>query len=498
MYTGQHLIAWGLTPSAHFKSLLTQANKLAAEGRDEAEIKKLVLGNVPAAPTVLKRRIKGDYAVALDADTPEEQANLAAVRLHMDELMRTPMIEHGIVMPDACPASTALGTIPVGGAVASRAIHPAFHSGDICCSMHVSLYPAGTDTSTFMDALQASTRFGPGSRRPEHWVPDPITDELTETRNPFLIGLEHRAKAQLADQGDGNHFSYVGRLSVAPLLTTRLAGAGREDLASALAGHSDVIALVSHHGSRDLGAQVYKRGLEAAVAHTRKLSPDTPPHQAWLDPDSDQGAAYWEAMGYVARWTKRNHELVHARTAARLGIEQLAAFGNEHNFVWKRDDGLYHHGKGATPAWRDASGHPLLGVISLNMAEPILLVLGRDNKALGSFAPHGAGRNKSRTQLLREMGLKGLEPATFLARSTQSWPSRPKDWTCDSSLTARTCRRRRWPTNPQQRCAIRSSSSESADIIGEIRPLGCLMAGDYDKPWMVKKAKRADLQADAT
>ena len=37
-----------------------------------------------------------------------------------------------------------------------------------------------------------------------------------------------------------------------------------------------------------------------------------------------------------------------------------------------------------------------------------------------------------------------------------------------------------------------------AEVIGEITPLGCLMAGDYDKPWQVKKAKRKDAQADAT
>jgi hypothetical protein len=35
-------------------------------------------------------------------------------------------------------------------------------------------------------------------------------------------------------------------------------------------------------------------------------------------------------------------------------------------------------------------------------------------------------------------------------------------------------------------------------VVAEITPLGCLMAGDYDKPWLVKKAKRADSQADAT
>jgi RNA-splicing ligase RtcB len=411
--------------------------------------------------------------------------------------MRTPTIEHGVVMPDACPAGNALGTIPVGGAVASRAIHPAFHSADICCSMHVSLFAPGTATATFMEAVQASTRFGPGSRRREHWVPDAITDELASTRNPFLKDLEQRAKSQLADQGDGNHFTYLGYLKVTPRLKRKLIKSGRQELAEALQGHDEVLALVSHHGSRDLGAQVYKRGLDAAVEHTRKVSPDTPPHQVWLDPDSKEGEAYWEALGYVARWTKRNHEMVHERTAARLGIRPLAAFGNEHNFVWKRTDGLFHHGKGATPAWRDEADHPLLGVIPLNMAEPVLLVLGKDNAALGSFAPHGAGRNKSRTQLLRELGLAGLPTAEFLARSRKLLAEQTEGldirFFFDRPDVSET------PVAYKSAAAVRRQIErfDLAEVIGEIRPLGCLMAGDYDKPWMTKKNRRSDDQADA-
>jgi hypothetical protein len=38
-------------------------------------------------------------------------------------------------MPDACPTGPE-GQIPVGGVVvAKNAIHPGFHSADICCSV---------------------------------------------------------------------------------------------------------------------------------------------------------------------------------------------------------------------------------------------------------------------------------------------------------------------------------------------------------------------------
>lgn len=39
----------------------------------------------------------------------------------MAKLMKPPALEAGVVMPDACPAGKEPGTIPVGGAVVSRA-----------------------------------------------------------------------------------------------------------------------------------------------------------------------------------------------------------------------------------------------------------------------------------------------------------------------------------------------------------------------------------------
>ena len=110
--------------------------------------------------------------------------------------------------------------------------------------MHVSLYEAGLSADVFMDALQASTRFGPGGRGSEAQVPDPITDEIEGTRNPFLEGLAGRARAQLADQGDGNHFAYLGTLAVTPALVARLAEVGQQSLAETLQGRQRVVALV--------------------------------------------------------------------------------------------------------------------------------------------------------------------------------------------------------------------------------------------------------------
>jgi hypothetical protein len=481
---GKLLRAWGIEPGPRFKDVLARARQMETDGAALDAIRATVVDLFPK-PAIIARRTRGTYTEAIAAETSEDLANLEAVRVHMEDLMRCPMLEHGAIMPDACPAGNARGTIPVGGAVVSRAIHPAFHSADICCSMHATFFDEGVETSVFMDALQATTRFGPGGRPSGEQVPDPITDEIEKTRNPFLTGLVGRAKAQLCDQGDGNHFAYLGHMDVTPGLITALSNNGQADLASAIGSRQRVNVLVTHHGSRDLGAQVYKRGIAAAIQHTKAVSPETPPHQAWIDPDSDVGAAYWDALSYVARWTKRNHELVHERTLSRLGIDALAALGNEHNFVWKRGTSFYH-GKGATPAWRDERGHPLLGLIPLNMAEPVLLTLGKSREEFASFSPHGAGRNKSRSALLREHGLAGLDPEAFLERSREMMKRQTE------GLDVRFYFDR--PDASESPVAYKSATQvreqiqrfELADVIGTIHPKGSIMAGDYDKPWQRK------------
>ncbi len=53
------------------------------------------------------------YNLNITTENEGEAANVAAVKATFDELMRTPTLEQGAVMPDACPAGP-MGTIPVG------------------------------------------------------------------------------------------------------------------------------------------------------------------------------------------------------------------------------------------------------------------------------------------------------------------------------------------------------------------------------------------------
>jgi RNA-splicing ligase RtcB len=283
----------------------------------------------------------------------------------------------------------------------------------------------------------------------------------------------------------------LGQVDLGPEGLARLEAEGKGDLAARMRASSisgdrfSGLALVTHHGSRGLGAKVYTRGQNAATKHTQRVAQGIPSAAHWLDVREPDGASYWEALQYVSRWTLANHQSIHRRFLERSGANFVCGFGNEHNFVWKHGD-VFLHGKGATPAWRGPDGHAPLGLIPLNMAEPILLVLGSDHSDFLSFAPHGAGRNLSRTATLRPFrkedgSLDERRVQTEIARRTAGldirwWYGRP-----DLSET---------PIGYKSAAQVKAQIAQFglADVLTEVRPLGCIMAGDMGTPpWLRKQ-----------
>ncbi|MFD2255728.1 RtcB family protein [Luteolibacter algae] len=485
LLNSEDLIAAGYEPGRIFKTLFEHIAEYEARGikdpryalkllkRDCGEpVKKLKMKAVPAA-----------FTEAISSANDGETQNIANVRRQMNQLLRSPVIKSGVILPDACPSGAGEAVIPVGAAVvAENAIIPSAHSADICCSMYATFYESGTDVSAELDALRSVTRFGPEGRTYEDAVPDPVLDEDV-WENPFLKGLKNRARMQIADQGDGNHFAYIGEMVINAELIALLRLTGYANLAESFSlrdpcAPREVRVLVTHHGSRSLGAHVYKRGQIAAEKQTARVAEGIPKAAAWLDAKSATGREYWEALQYVSRWTLANHRAIHRRFLDKISAEAVTQFGNEHNFVWQRGD-LFYHGKGATPAWRDDMGRPKLGLIPLNMAEPILLVLGADNEKYLSFAPHGAGRNISRTALLRKYP-EAADRERVLAESTSGIDVRWYSGVADLSET---------PVAYKNADDVRRQITEYglAEVIAEIRPLGCLMAGQCEQPWRKRK-----------
>ncbi|MGF1531503.1 MAG: RtcB family protein [Puniceicoccaceae bacterium] len=490
MVGGKDLIGWGWPSGPELGKALEKARLLEMEGLSLAAIRSQLepLREALTIKMELREPDSERLKIALDADGPAEEANLVAVRRQMEGMVRIPVVEKAALLPDACPVGNEKTAITVGGAIAVRgAIIPSAHSADICCSMYCSLFEeVGKGTKEMMDVLQRSTRFGIGGRQPETQIHHPVLEEKV-WRNPFLAGLEKLALVHLGDQGDGNHFAFLGRIAFSASQIELLAGAGYGSLGSDIEAGKPYLALVTHHGSRGLGAQVYKRGQKAAAAHTKRVAKEVPKSGFWLDAETEEGRAYWDALQYVARWTRANHQVIHRNFLSNLGkVRALAEFGNEHNFVWRREDGLYYHGKGATPAWEDKQGRPLLGLIPLNMGAPILVVLGRSNEAYLGFAPHGAGRNLSRSALVRTIASEGEKPdgrtiEQVIAASTTGLDVRWWSGKADLSETPLAYK-------PPTAIIAQIEKYGLATICGMIEPLGSIMAGDFGPaPW--KRAK---------
>ena len=389
-----------------------------------------------------------------------EKANLAKVVTHMQEILRVPTIVSGAIMPDACPVGS-LGEIPVGGvAVAKDAIHPGMHSSDICCSMAVSIFN-DTDPTAMLDAGMKLSHFGPGGRPYSHDM-RPSIDLLSGFEsNQYLNMMTDAAIAHFGTQGDGNHFYYVGRLK-----------------------STGQIALVTHHGSRKPGALLYKLGMDKAEWYRKRLSPETAKHNAWIPTDTDDGRAYWEALQLIRTWTKGNHYTIHDTIARVLNLKVKDRFWNEHNFVFRKTDGLFYHAKGATPAYdffsADTNG---LTLIPLNMAEPILISKGLNAVNGLGFAPHGAGRNVSRTEHMRQNA--SVPEAELVRQETQGIDARFFCGVPDVSELPSAYKNANSVTSQ-----IRSYGL--SEIVDTIEPIGCIMAGDVnrDAPWRKKRAEK--------
>jgi tRNA-splicing ligase RtcB len=456
--SGQDLIDAGLRQGKWFGQALAAANVVLEQGGTQADAFAVALSFQPAPSVPLHAPGTVPFFANIEADNADEVANVAAVTSSMNALMRTPVIKAGAIMPDACPAGP-LGTIPVGGVVASEAIHPGMHSADICCSMAISIFP-GVKPLDLLNTVQAATHFGPGGRpRGQQWKPAP---ELLARfdNNRLLKDIISPAIEHFGTQGDGNHFAYVGTLK-----------------------STGETALVTHHGSRAPGARLYAKGMKLAEQHRRELSPETLQQNAWIPADSPDGDTYWEALQLIRAWTKANHLAIHDAAAEALSAKVADRFWNEHNFVFRKTDGLFYHGKGATPAfdnWADDATE--LTLIPLNMAEPVLIVRGKNAPHGLGFSPHGAGRNFSRTQHKRMQA--GRTDAEIFAAETAGIDARFFMGTTDISEL---------PSAYKNAAAVRRQieSFGLAEVVDEVIPFGCIMAGDWEAnaPWRKKRER---------
>jgi tRNA-splicing ligase RtcB (3'-phosphate/5'-hydroxy nucleic acid ligase) len=454
MISGNELKELGYRSSKWFGPAINFANENNLEG----ESLKAYLETV--APKDIEPYAEPiDFYKNIRAETEEEKDNVERVFAAMEGLMRTPTLIGGAVMPDACP--TGEGQIPVGGIViAKNAIHPSMHSADICCSVMMTNF-GNVSPKKVLDMAHSITHFGPGGREDNAELPADLLEKLKQNR--FLRDEKSliTAKKHMATQGDGNHFLYVGKSK-----------------------NTGETMMVTHHGSRGLGAGLYEKGMKVAEAFRRDISPNTLVNNAWIPYETEEGMAYWEAMQIVREWTKLNHQTLHNTTSQKLNIEPFDNFWNEHNFVFKDKD-LFYHAKGATPLddkfVPDSTNG--LRLIPLNMSEPVLIVKGKTTANNLGFAPHGAGRNISRTRHKKNNAHKTIEQ--IFKEETGGLDIRFFHNQIDISEL---------PSAYKNAETVKQQMREFdlGTIVDEIMPYGCIMAGDweYNAPWRKRSKNR--------
>lgn len=448
------ILALGFEPGPHIPEMLAFAQTL------DRPAKRSDLLHLAPHPKI-KLQESQKYFSNISPENDLEQENVDKVHQSMTELMKTPHVKAGAIMPDCMPAGP-VGTIPVGGVVASKAIHPGMHSADVCCSLMLTEFDSA-DPTDVLNMMHSVTHFGPGGRRngQRFTLSTRLLDDFRG--NSFLSGnkILQAAHDNLGTQGDGNHFAYVG-----------------------ISEQTGRTHLITHHGSRGPGAGLFKLGMNEAERLRRKRSPETLKQNAWLDADSAVGERYWDALQIIRKWTKANHNCLHQAVADRLGVKVSDRYWNEHNFVFRKSDGLFYHAKGATPAfdgWADDAASRT--IIPLNMAEPVLIVEGSNAKNGLGFSPHGAGRNLSRTA--HKAMKEGMSDAGILEQETKGLDVRFFMGETDISEL---------PSAYKNARAIESQINEFglAKIVDRIAPFGSIMAGDWQKnaPWKTKGRKR--------
>jgi tRNA-splicing ligase RtcB len=308
----------------------------------------------------------------------------------MNLAMRLPVSIAGALMPDAHQGYG----LPIGGVLATRnAIIPYGVGVDIGCRMALSIFDISEthfleNAAFYKKILLEHTRFGAGNgfeagKRVEHAVLDRPEFKLTN----FIYELKDRAYHQLGSSGSGNHFVEWGIIEFA----TRDAVLGIDQ--------GKYLALLTHSGSRGMGAMI--AGHYTKLAKSLCKLPPAAANLAYLDLNSEAGQEYWLAMNLAGDYASACHEVIHQKMATSTGATLLAKVENHHNFAWKEilnGEELIVHRKGATPASKD-----VMGIIPGSMTAPGFLVRGLGKTEAVNSASHGAGRQMSRTQAIKNI-----------------------------------------------------------------------------------------------
>ena len=308
--------------------------------------------------------------------------------------LKLPIARAGALMPDG---HSGYG-LPIGGVLAAKdAVIPYGVGVDIGCRMCLSIYDIPVSyleghKDKYVNMLQQHTKFG--GYETHKSINDHEIFERTEFKDiPMVKKLFKKAYRQLGSSGGGNHFVEFGIVDVSDVHNEFNVPVGK------------YLGILSHSGSRGLGANIAKHYTKLAIQQTPL--PGEAKNLAWLDLNTHDGQEYWLAMNLAGDYASACHHDIHKRLGKALGSRPLAMVENHHNFAWKEivnGEELIVHRKGATPAQKG-----VLGIIPGSMTAPGFIVRGTGNVHSLQSASHGAGRQLSRRkakQLITQSEIK--------------------------------------------------------------------------------------------
>lgn len=275
----------------------------------------------------------------------------------MSTAMKLPVTVAGALMPDAHQGYG----LPIGGVLATNnAVIPYGVGVDIGCRMCLTLYDIPTTDleekkEEFKKLLLNNTKFGQATFKA------PKDHEIFERKEfselSIVREMKDRAWQQIGSSGGGNHFVEFGVVEITTAINEHNLKPGK------------YLALLSHSGSRGLGANIARHYTNIAMDKCKL--PQEAKHLAWLGLDTQEGMEYWLAMNLAGDYASACHHQIHERMAISLNETPFAMIENHHNFAWKEKDAngneVIVHRKGATPA-----GKGVLGIIPGSMATPEL------------------------------------------------------------------------------------------------------------------------------
>jgi len=406
--TGKDLLSVGYRENEILGMALHLANIVYADQPNEDII--ALFKKVKDYPeNFLDEEVLGPLATAMieDANTPKdkfillnESSDAYAIygKQHiepgalqqMDIAMKLPVTVAGALMPDAHQGYG----LPIGGVLATKnAIIPYGVGVDIGCRMALSIYdiPAQDyviNESKYKRELIAHTKFGAGHGYHGQYKADHMVLDRPEfNMNKFIKNLHDKAWSQLGTSGGGNHFAEFGIIEFEK----------RDEVLGIEKGQ--YVALLTHSGSRGFGATV--AGHYTRLAKDICKLPKEAANLAYLDLNSQEGQEYWIAMNLAGDYASACHQVIHDKMAKAIGAQVLTKVENHHNFAWKEilnGEEVIVHRKGATPA-----GKGVMGIIPGSMTAPGFLVRGKGEDEAINSASHGAGRQMSRTQAIKNI-----------------------------------------------------------------------------------------------